>query len=158
MTVDTKTVQGRRQLTFRSFAEVIADAERLTSSPHTKVLGNWPLNQLIAHLATAINRSIDGISAKMPWFVRLMGLFRKGRILKNGLPPGFQLPRDREALAFPQVASSQEALGILRKAVARLSAERMTARHPVFGNLTHDEWTQLHLRHAELHLSFAVPG
>jgi hypothetical protein len=33
----------------------------------------------------------------------------------------------------------------------------MTARHPVLGKLTHEEWTQLHLRHAELHLSFAVP-
>jgi hypothetical protein len=32
----------------------------------------------------------------------------------------------------------------------------MTARHPVLGKLTHDQWKQIHLRHAELHLSFAA--
>lgn len=40
MTVDTKTVQGRRELKFQSFDEVLADAEKLVSSPNTKTLGN----------------------------------------------------------------------------------------------------------------------
>jgi hypothetical protein len=66
-----------------------------------------------------------------------------------------------DACAQPVAKSTitaQEALEQLRKAVARLRAEKMTARHPVFGRITHDEWARLHLRHAELHLSFAVPG
>ena len=158
MTVDTATVQGRRKLTFRSFDEVLADAERLVSSPNTKMLGNWPLSQLLTHLASTINGSIDGMSTKAPWFFRLIGPVVKRRILKNGMSPGFKLPKAREANAFPAASSPQEALGKLRAAVGRLKEERMTARHPFFGKLTHEEWTRLHLRHAELHLSFAMPG
>jgi len=98
------------------------------------------------------------MSAKAPWFLRLIGPFVKRRIIKNGMSSGFKLPKEREATAFPAASSPQEALGKLRAAVGRLKQERMTARHPVFGKLTHEEWTRLHLRHAELHLSFAVPG
>jgi hypothetical protein len=156
--VDTKAVRGRRELHFRSFDEVLADAEGLVASPHTGTLGNWPLSQLLTHLAKAINKSIDGISAKVPIRFRILGWFIKGRVLKKGLSPGFQLPQGREAEAFPAAASPTAALETLRAAVGRTRTERMTARHPVFGGLTHEEWTRLHLRHAELHLSFAVPG
>jgi hypothetical protein len=156
--VDTKAVRGRRKLTFGSFDEVLADAARLVASPHTRTLGNWPLGQLLTHLALAINRSIDGISARVPFLVRVLGRLRKGRVMSKGLPPGFNLPADREAAAFPAPASLVAALETLRAAVGRLRHERMTAPHPVFGKLTHEEWATLHLRHAELHLSFAVPG
>ena len=103
-----------------------------------------------------MNRSIDGITFKAPWYKRLFGRLVKRRILKHGLPPGFQLPKDREAAAYPMVASPHEAVDLLRQAVGRVGNERATATHPLFGRLTHEEWTQLHLRHAELHLSFAV--
>jgi hypothetical protein len=158
MTVDTASVQGRRKLTFRSFDEVLSDAETLVRSPNTKMLGNWPLPQLLTHLATTINGSIDGISGRAPWFLRPIGPLVKRRIFKNGMSPGFNLPKAREVKAFPVAASPQEALGKLRAAVERLKNERMTACHPFFGKLTHEEWTRLHLRHAEMHLSFAVPA
>jgi hypothetical protein len=29
--------------------------------------------------------------------------------------------------------------------------------NPVFGAMTPEDWKRLHLRHAELHLSFVVP-
>jgi hypothetical protein len=158
MSVDTKTVQGRRELDFGSLDEVLADAERLVAFPGTKILGNWPLSQLLTHLATMINGSIDGTSAKAPWFIRLVGPLLKGRVLKNKMSPGFKLPKDVEVRFFPAKTSPQEALEQLRTAVGRLQNERMTTRHPILGKLTHEEWTRLHLRHAELHLSFAIPG
>ena len=74
------------------------------------------------------------------------------------MSPGFKLPKDVEVGFFPVVSSPQEALEELRRAVGRLKTEKMTTRHPVLGKLTHGEWTQLHLRHAELHLSFAASG
>jgi hypothetical protein len=154
--VDTKTVRGRRELHFASLDEVVADAEKLVSSPTTRMLGNWLLGRLLTHLAMAMNRSIDGISLKAPWHMRLFGRFMKRRALERGLPAGFKLPKDTEVAAYPMVASPQEALAILRQAVGRLRNEKATALHPLFGRLTHEEWTQLHLRHAELHLSFAV--
>jgi hypothetical protein len=158
MPVDTKTVPGRRELTFSSLGEVVADAEKLVASPSPKMLGNWPLSQLLTHLATAIKGSIDGYSTKAPWFIRLIGPLMKGRFLRNKMSPGFKLPKDVEVGFFPATASPQEALEELRAVVDRTQNERMTARHPILGKMTHEDWTRLHLRHAELHLSFAVPG
>lgn len=156
--VNTKSVQGRRALRFTSLDDVVADAERLVASPDTRMLGNWPLDKLLMHLASAINHSIDGFSAQAPWFIRLAGPLIKSTMLNRQMRAGFKLPKKVEPDFFPSAASNQEALDSLRKAVARLKNERMTARHPVLGKLTHEEWTKLHLRHAELHLSFAVPG
>ncbi|HWB13255.1 MAG TPA: DUF1569 domain-containing protein [Pirellulales bacterium] len=156
--VNTKSIQGRRTLQFISLDEMVADAEKVAASPDTKMLGNWPLDQLLTHLATAINGSIDGMSAQAPWFIRLAAPLVKGRMLNRGMRAGFKLPREVESAFFPAAASKDAALDTLRRAVARLQNEKMTARHPVFGGLTHEEWTKLHLRHAELHLSFAVPG
>jgi Protein of unknown function (DUF1569) len=158
MSVDTRAVQGRRKLCFTSFDQVSADAEKLVNSPSTRVLGNWPLPRLLAHLAKAVNDSIDGISAKAPLFIRLIGPFLKGRILTKGIPAGRNLPKSVEASFFPEVGSSREAFEKLQAAVSRTRTERMKAKHPVFGTLSHEEWLQFHLRHAELHLGFALPG
>ncbi len=158
MPVNSRKVQGRRELHFTSLDEMVSDAEKLVSSPTTKTLGNWPLNQLLTHLATAMNASIDGIPFSAPWYLRILGFFIKPGVLKRGVLPGFSLPKDKEAAAFPAVSSPQEALDMLRKATGRLRNETASATHPIFGALTHKEWTQLHLRHAEMHLSFAVPS
>jgi hypothetical protein len=153
--VNTKTVAGRRVLHFNSLDEVVVDATRLVSSPNTRMLGNWPLAQLLTHLATAINGSIDGISARAPWYVRIAAPLIKRRLLTRGMPPGFRLPRQVEPAFFPSAASPQAALETFRSEVARTKNEMMSARHPVLGKLSHNEWNRLHLRHAELHLSFA---
>jgi hypothetical protein len=152
-----KSVVGRRQLRYATLADMLADAERLVESPSTRLLGNWPLDKLLTHLATGVNASIDGIPARAPWFLRLAGVFLKRRFLTKQLSAGFKLPKTVEADFFPPADSPAAALAMLRGAVDRLRTERMTARHPVLGKLTHDEWSQLHLRHAELHLSFALP-
>lgn len=155
-TINTKSVPGRRALRFQSLDDVAADAEQLVFSPGTMMLGNWSLGHLLMHLAKAINSSIDGISVRAPWYVRLAAPLIKRRILATGMRPGFKLPKKVEPDFFPAAESSQEALAVLLAAIDRTKTERMTARHPIFGQLTHDEWTQLHLRHAELHLSFAL--
>lgn len=147
----------RRELTFTSLDEIIADAQALVAAPQTTMLGNWPVEKLLKHLAIAINGSVDGISVRAPWFVRFVGRLWKRRILTKPMRAGFKLPHRVEPDFYPDVASPQAALGDLKAAVARTRTERMTAAHPVLGKLSHDEWTQLHLRHAELHLSFAMP-
>lgn len=120
------------------------------------MLGNWPLDRLLSHLTIAVNSSIDGITEQAPWVIRLIGPWIKARVFRRGMSPGFRLPKRIEAVAFPADASIDEALANWKAAVARTKTERMTARHPVFGSLTHEEWMQFHLRHAELHLSFAT--
>jgi hypothetical protein len=158
MSVDCKKVQGRRKLNFTSLDDVVADAEKLVATPTTKMLGNWPLGRLLTHLANSIDRSIDGSSVRAPLIVRLIAPFLKGRVLKNGMPVGTQLPKQAEVTLYPAVDTSQEGLEKLRAAVGRLRNEKMAAAHPVFGKITPEEWKQFHLRHAELHLSFAAPA
>lgn len=156
MHVDSKQVTGRRLLRFASLNEVVRDAERLVAAKNARTLGNWPLDRLLSHLAIAVDGSIDGISGQAPGMIRLFGPLLKRWVLKRGMSPGFRLPSNLEAVAFPAGSSPEAALQKLRSAVARTATERMTARHPVFGKLSHAEWEQFHLRHAELHLSFAI--
>ena len=145
----------RRELHFTSLDEIVADAQQLVAAPETEMLGNWPLEKLLGHLAIAINGSIDGITARTPWFLRLLGRLGKRRILSKPMRAGLKLPRRVERDFYPDTASPQATLAELQAAVVRTKSEPMTASHPMLGKLTHDEWTQLHLRHAELHLSFA---
>src|SRR4051794_17959888 len=94
MSVATRSAESRRTPAFHSLAEGLADAERLVAAPHTRTPGNWPLDRLLAHLAVAINRSIDALSFRVPWYLRLLGSFIKGRVLRRGMPAGFRLPRE----------------------------------------------------------------
>jgi hypothetical protein len=109
-------------------------------------------------LANSIDRSIDGSTVTAPWIVRLIAPFFKGRILKNGMPVGTKLPKRAEVTLYPAVETPLEGLEKYRAAAARLRNEKMTAPHPVFGKITPEEWRQFRLRHAELHLSFALPA
>jgi hypothetical protein len=149
-------IHTRRRLRFESFDDVLDDAERLVASANTTTLGKWPLDVLLGHLAVGVDSSIDGIPGKAPWLIRVGGRFIKRRVLSHGMSPGFKLPKKLEAVAFPSYGSPTAAFLKLRRAIERTKAETMQACHPVFGQLTHDEWRQFHLRHAELHLSFAL--
>ena len=159
MPVNSKTVQGRRDVSFQTLDDLVADAEKLVASSKTRTIGNWPLEKLIAHLTQTINNSIDGFQSKAPLWIRLIVPLFKGRMLKSPkMSPGINLPKAVEAGAFPDAGSLQEALDDLRHAVARTKSERMEASHPAFGKMTHEEWNTLHLRHSEMHLSFALPN
>src|SRR5689334_7046407 len=94
--VDTGAVKGRRDVHFNSLDELLLDAEKLAASPTTRTLGNWPLGQLITHLAHTMNHSIDGIAFRAPWYLRVFGWFIKGRVLRNCMPAGFNLPKEVE--------------------------------------------------------------
>jgi hypothetical protein len=158
MTVNSKTVQGRRDVSFQTLDDIVADAEKLMASSKTRTIGNWPLEKLIMHLSRTIHNSIDGFQSQAPLWIRLILPLFKGRVLKSPkMSPGINLPRAALPSAFPDAGSVQEALDDLRRAVARTKSERMEAGHPAFGKMTHDEWTTLHLRHSEMHLSFALP-
>ncbi|MEQ8787485.1 MAG: DUF1569 domain-containing protein [Pirellulaceae bacterium] len=154
MSVNTAKAH-RRELHFQSLDEVVAEAERLVGSDQVVTSGNWTLGQILYHLAQAIHMSIDGADFPTAWYVRLFGKLLKKRILR-GMPAGFKLPkRAQQQLQGKPDTDAQEALESLRKAVGRMHDDPHRAPHPVFGAMTIDQWNQLHLRHAELHLSFA---
>lgn len=158
MSVETKSVQGRRTVHFESFDELLADAEQLAGT-EVQTLGNWSLGEILGHLAAAMNASIDGFPAKVPWPIRVLArLFMRKMILQGPLKPGFKLPKEAEAKMWPQGMTADEGLAALRDAVERQRAETNRVPHLALGAISNEEWTQAHLRHAELHMSFVVPS
>ena len=156
MSVDTRKVQGRRQVQFASYDELLADIDRLSSGPVT-ALGNWSPGQAFAHLARAYNSSIDGFSMTFPFPMRLMGkLFRK-KLLTMQMPPGFKLPAAGAKAMVPPATATEDGAAQLRAAIERLKREHHRANHPMMGPLTREEWDRVHLTHARLHLSFLIP-
>ncbi len=158
MTIDTKKVEGRRELHFETLDEILADAEMLVAAEDVQTLGNWTLGQILYHLAVGQNMSLDGDDYRPPWLIRVVAPYMKKGILNGKMSPGFQLPRvlHKKLIAQPTLTPA-EGLEALRKSTERVKSETPQPRNPVFGKMTPAEWVQLHLRHAELHLSFAVP-
>ena len=62
-----------------------------------------------------------------------------------------------KALA-PAPTSTEEGLADLHAAVARLKRESHRAKHPMFGDLSKEQWDKVHLKHANLHMSFLIPA
>lgn len=161
MSVDTKSVAGRRKLRFDSLDDLLAEADRLASGEVT-MLGNWSLAQVFAHLAAGINSTMDGSTFKPPALMRLMApvmkMFMKKKFIHEGIPSGFQIPKAAQAQFIPaDDVEIQTALGQLRSAVERFKSADNLAGHPLLGTLTKEETMQFQLRHAEMHLSFAIP-
>ncbi len=156
MAIDTCKVEGRRKLAYATLDEILADADRLASSP-MKALGNWSAGQVFRHLANAYNGSIDGLPATFPWYFRLMGRIFKKKLLGGPMPSGLKVPPELAREVMPGPTSTEEGLAELHAAVLRLEREPHRARHPIFGDISRDEWNQIHLSHANLHMSFLVP-
>ncbi len=158
MTVETKKVKNRRDVHYDSYDDFLADAERLAAG-QTKMLGNWTLGQAFGHLANSLNFSIDGFPGSAPWPMKIMArLFMRKMMFEGPLKPGFKLPKAMESKMIPQGMSTEEGLAALRAAVDRQNSQTDRAPHPAFGKISADDWTKTHLRHAELHMSFAVPA
>ena len=156
MTIDTKTVSGRRTLEFDTLDDVLADAEILTARQASTV-GNWTLGQIFQHLANAMNLAIDGSDYRASWFLRLIGPLILRSILKKGMSAGFKLSAPAAHLLIPEDDPGTEAgLESLREAITRMKTDDHREPHLAFGKMSREKWEKLHLRHAELHLSFAV--
>jgi hypothetical protein len=157
--VDTGKITGRRTLHFNSIQDIAADVETLAQAKEVRTLGNWSEGQIFMHLANTMNGSIDGMKFKAPWFIRVVAqLFFKRRFLTKPMSAGFKLPADAANELIPSATTREEGLQNIRAALDRLQKETKRGPSPVLGQLTREEWDQLHCRHAELHLSFLVPA
>jgi hypothetical protein len=158
VTVNTAKVTGRRKVRYDSYNDLLRDAERLAAGK-VRPLGNWSYGQVLEHLSRAMNAAIDGADYQVSWFIRLVAkLFFKNRALKGPMPAGFKLPSNAaKALVPEQSIDNEAALAMLRQAVHRMTHDTHRAPNVVFGELSLDEWDKLHLRHAEMHMSFLVP-
>jgi hypothetical protein len=129
--VDTKSVEERRALHFRTMEDILEDIEGLGEDESAvRSTGNWTPAQNLWHVTYFIDGSIDGLDFTAPWFMRVMAKLFKTKILGNPFKPGFKLPQNM-ASAIPE--------------------ESVTWPDAVAG---YEQWEQLHCRHAELHFSF----
>jgi hypothetical protein len=146
----------KRTLSFRSYDDILADAEGLSAGGYEKT-GNWGLGQTCDHLARTMERSLDGFSSKYPWlFQRLARLIALGAILKHK-PSNRRFPAPDDLLTN-DAPDDGSGLSRLRAAVGRLKAHAGPIQpHPVFGKVSPEQWREIHLWHSEHHLGFLTP-
>ncbi|MGD9690943.1 MAG: DUF1569 domain-containing protein [Phycisphaerales bacterium] len=160
--IDTARVPGRRQIRFASITDLAIEIDRIVAAEKAGRLGrvgNWTAGQIFGHLAKWIEMSYEGFPFRVPGLVRFFARMSKRRLLRDGLKPGMNLPKSALSKIgeYPDMPVEDGALRF-KKALARLKAGEIPPHEsPAFGKLTLDEWVQLHLRHAELHLSFLHP-
>ena len=165
MTSPTDPAQARpqrRTLRFETIDAALAEADRLVTAEREGRLaqaGKWPLGQTLGHLATWAEFALDGYPANVqaPWLVRAIARMLRNRIITQGMRPGMKLGRLPGGTVGLEPMSSDDGLRRFRAAMERLRTTAPTIPNPVFGPLTHEQWIQLNLRHAELHLGFQVP-
>ena len=158
MTVDTKTATGRRTVSYSTYDDLLGDAERLAAGP-VKTVGNWTYSQILGHLAVSFTSSIDGFPFNAPFAIRFIARqFLKSRFLNKPLPSGYKFPETTKDHFLPdESVSVEEAIASLRAGIERCKNETQRCKHPLLGSLTLDEWEKFGLRHAEMHMSFALP-
>jgi hypothetical protein len=150
----------RRTLRLESIDQLAAEVERLVAAHHAGHLeahGDWTAAQIFEHLARFIECSYEGFPFRARLALRAVSHVMKWIAWKPfvdfALRPGHTVPA--EALRPDDWADFDMAAARLRVAITRIQrGEPMRAKSPFEGSITHDQWVYVHLRHADLHLSF----
>ncbi len=150
----------RRELTFHSLEDAVADAERLASG-EVRTTGKHIFAQILKHLALIHDMATGKIvGPRPPFFMRLMmplmkGMILKGMILKGPVKPGFKLPTAAESFFWPGGNTDvNEALTHLKESVKNYNTNGPLPAHPVFGKVPHEQNDRLNISHCAMHLSF----
>ncbi len=148
---------NRRTLDFRSFDEVWADVQALHQSGYQRA-GNWSLGQICDHLAIFIRGSLDGFDRMMPWLLRAtVGRYFLKKILRERrMKAGLRVPQKSLPGNVVEDAPAVKSFGELLDRYRTYSGPMHPS--PIFGDLTRETWTDLHLVHASHHLSFLQPN
>lgn len=163
-TVQSTVRKGqRRKLRFESPEQAIAEARRLVDAENAGRLersGNWTLGQNLAHLSAWLTFAFEGVPdvVKPPALLKFMmrNMFL-GMILNKGMMSGVRISGLKEGTLGQDDIPAGEALARLEKAWTRMKASKPPHPNVLFGDLTHEQWIKLNLRHCELHMSFMHP-
>ena len=152
---------ARRTLRFETVDDAIDEAEKLVIAEREgrlDRLGNWTLGQTLGHLATWASYPFEGYPPEIrpPLPVRMILGLMRNRILTKGMTPGVRIRGIPNGTLGLEVLTIEEGLRRFRAALNRLGSTDPDRVNPIFGKLTHEQWIQLNLRHAELHLSFHI--
>lgn len=154
MTVKTKKVADRRTLRFGRMSEILVDINSF-DNPSVTACGNWTPAQIVQHLARTIKVSLDGTSNRVPFIMRMFASLVKSSTLNKPMKPGFSLPKSIIEFKPDDNVTWEKAVEDFTAQIRRIeNGDRMNKPSPAFGELSHEQWEQLHCRHSEMHLSF----
>jgi len=148
---------ARQQLEFADLDRLAAELTRLRDTGYTPQ-GNWTLGQICDHLAIFFRGSLDGFSQRVPWLIRVtLGKLILRSIFKNrGMREGVKVPK---SFLPGEPGDDAESVATLLELIDRFRAHPGDYHpSPLFGHLSREQWTALHLIHAAHHLSFLTPG
>jgi len=122
-------------------------------------LGKWSPAQVLWHIGKFIELSFDGFLFRYrrgpDWITRLFRLLAWRWLIAVCFRPGFRNPPEAVVLEPDPSITLDAASDYLRQQIRRIrNGERMTQCCSVDGPYSHEQWVYIHLRHAELHLSF----
>jgi hypothetical protein len=160
--IDTGRVRNRRLVRLQTVDDLVAEAERVAAAEvasKVRPLGNWSPAQVLWHIGKLIEFSFDGFSWRYrrgpQWITRVFRFLAWRWLIRLAFRPGFRNPPEAAALEPPAGLFTDEAVAYLRRQIERIRhGERMTQEAAVEGPYSHEQWVYIHLRHAELHLSF----
>jgi hypothetical protein len=158
--MDTPNPNQRRTLHFSMIDDITRDAQKLVAAERAgklRQLGNWTLGQACGHLAAWINFGFDGTPTKVPFLLRCLARPMRKKYIYKPMNTGGRLPKIAGGTLAMDVFPTAEGFARLQRACERLNTSVPKLPNPVFGKLKPDEWRNLHMRHAELHLSFLRP-
>ena len=151
-------VGQRRELSFNSLDDAVADAERLAGG-NVRTSGKHSFGQILEHLALTHDMATGKIIApRPPLLMRLMMPLLKRMIVSRPIKPGIKLPSDAEAFFWPEgEVDVAQALSHLKESVQNYSANGPLAVHPFFGKVSREQNDRLNCGHCAMHLSFVHP-
>jgi hypothetical protein len=148
------TTEERRTLVFDRLEAVAHDVDALLLGHATR--GTWTLGQILHHLTTAIELSLDPGSRALQVDDRRASVLKRRFFSVGRFPDGLDAPHP--ILASPVDADPREQARRLAEAISRLeAATEPLAAHPVLGPLSKPEWETFHRIHCAHHLGFVVP-
>ena len=160
--IDTGRVRKRRAIRLQTVDDLLAEVERVTAAAdagEVRPLGNWSPAQVLWHIGKLIELSFDGFSWRYrrgpQWITRPFRFLAWRWLIRLAFHPGFKNPPEAVVLEPPAEISLKDAAAYLRRQIERIrNGEQMTQESAVEGPYSHSQWVYIHLRHAELHLSF----
>ena len=148
---------NRREISFSSWEEVIADIEELIGQPEHETTGNHSFGKIVQHLANTNEMVVGNITPpKLPWYMRSAMPLLKNGILNQPVKPGFKLPNTamQEFFWSKTEVDPKEAIENFKASVKAYQDKGPLAVHPIFGKVTREQVDNITLSHAAMHLSF----
>jgi Protein of unknown function (DUF1569) len=158
--LDTAKVAGRRKLRFESIDQMMAEVDRLVEAEREgrlERLGNWTLGQTLGHLACWAEYAYSGTPLKTPLLIKWILRLRKHEFLHEPMRAGVKIPSVEGGTLATEPMPLEVALDRLKRVMEKLKSQAPTIFHSIFGQLSHDEWIAMNLRHGELHLGYQIP-